>query len=712
MIARSGVTIALAALLGTGLVPTAQAAPPASPGGLSVQQPDAASAMLSWAPVSGAVRYEVLVDDDPAFVTPYGGTTPVTTVNTTYVPTAALSASTNYWRVRAVNTGNERSGWSDSSFNTPRISTPQPASPLDNAVLHQPSDPPLLTWAASAGAQSYLVEVDGDDTLDTPQYSYTTKSTSLVVPDSLAVGDWFWRVTAVKSGGHASFPSLSRRFVIDPIKPPTAVSPLGNAAVQDVVLDWDPEPGARTYEVQVATDDLFTQGDSLIDSMTGIVGTRYSRPITYDNASYFWRVRAIDVDGQATTWRTTSVGDQHTFTRNFPFVPELVHPAAPGTETVGSPAYFQWKPVPHASEYELQVGPDSNFSPSAYESCLIAGTTYTPGLFAVNTSVGSTQANRTNEACSPQEGAVNYWRVRPLDRPFTKPGTLPGVQGPFSPAQAFLFQPLSISGMTPSGGATVDIPTLKWSPVAGAERFEVKISKNDGSPVRSAFTYANSYTLSGTTTLPTSGNPYSWTVRAISGKGVSSVIYGNQFRVSGAAPASSGAAALTPLTPTPSTPGIKTVPQLTWEPLAGAAYYRVSIGTAMDSSPQIWFSGTPGDLLDQPMPYPTMTDISKRLLAPGSYDWQVRAYTEGGVQIGSAGPEGRFTVQPLGGITGQSVAIDGSELTHSSGSPCTVSTGVCTVPATPVLGWSPDPSISFYMVYVSRGPALHQPARA
>ena len=704
MIARSGVTIALAALLGAGLVPTAHAAPPDAPGGLSVQQPDAATAMLSWAPVSGANRYEVLVDDDPAFVTPYGGTTPVTTVNTTYVPTAALSASTNYWRVRAVNTGNERSGWSDSSFNTPRISTPQPASPIDNAVLYQPSDPPLLTWAASAGAQSYLVEVDGDDTLDTPQYSYTTKSTSLVVPDSLAVGDWFWRVTAVKSGGHASFPSLSRRFVIEPIKPPTAASPLGNAAVQDVVLDWDPEPGARTYEVQVATDDSFTQGDSLIDSVTGIVGTRYSRPISYDNASYFWRVRAIDVDGQATAWRTTSVGDQHTFTRNFPFIPQLVYPAVPGTETVGSPAYFQWTPVKHASEYELQVGRDPSFSPATSNTCVTAGTTYTGGSFSLNRITGTSNTMRVNEDCTPQAGVVNYWRVRPLDSPFTKAGaSVEGVQGTFSATQAFLYEPLSISAMTPAGGATVDIPTLRWSPVVGAERFEIKIFRGDNTEVKSATTYANSYTPAGMTTLPASGNPYTWTVRAVSAKGASSVTYGNEFNVSGNPFATTAVPALTPLSPTSGNTGLKSVPQLTWEPMASAAYYRVSVGSAMNSEPQIWFGSTGTDLFDQPIAYPTMTDTSRRLLTGETYDWRVRAYNAAGAVIG-VGPEGRFTVQPLGGITGHSVAIDGAELTDASGTPCTASTGTCTVPATPVLGWDPDPGVSFYMVYVSRDP--------
>ena len=39
--------------------------------------------------------------------------------------------------------------------------------------------------------------------------------------------------------------------------------------------------------------------------------------------------------------RTNQNTAQTGFTRNFPGVPQLVHPAAPGVETVNSPAYFQ-----------------------------------------------------------------------------------------------------------------------------------------------------------------------------------------------------------------------------------------------------------------------------------------------------------------------------------------------------------------------------------
>ena len=142
---------------------------------------------------------------------------------------------------------------------------------------------------------SYKVEVDGDSDF-VGATTYTTKSTSLVVPDPLGAGDWYWRVTASKGNGLKSAPSEARRFVDRPPSPrPCITSPPDDAdsELQDVVLDWDPVPGAVSYEVQVATDSRLHQG-ALIDA-----ADRHPRhpllPADHlRQRQYFWRVRAID----------------------------------------------------------------------------------------------------------------------------------------------------------------------------------------------------------------------------------------------------------------------------------------------------------------------------------------------------------------------------------------------------------------------------------
>jgi hypothetical protein len=669
----------------------ASAVPPDMPTGLSVNQPDSTTTILSWEHVPNATRYAVTVD----------GTT-TSTVNNVFVPTQALPEGNLSWSVTAY-TGAEGGPAASSTLSSTRLAAPVLVSPAANAPLAQPVNPPLLTWAPSAGATSYKVEVDGDADF-VGASSYTTKNTSLVVPFPLGDGDWYWRVTASKGTSLNSLASEERRFVVSPLRQPEIDSPEDDATqtLQDVVLDWRPIEGAASYDVQVSTEADFSQGGALIDSATGILGTNYSPAVTYDNASYFWRVRAIDMSGQATPWTAA----RSSFTRNWPDRPTAVYPAAAGAEEVPAPLYFQWSSVKHASEYEFQLGTQANFSVGTFESCRVAGTTFTPGMFAVNTT-GILAPPRANEDCIPQAGEINYWRVRGLDRPFTKSGDIPGVQGLFSDAQAFTYLPLSVTNMTPRNGVVVDVPTLKWDTAVGAESYEITIRRANGSQVVNKETSATSYTLHGKTRLDPADGPFTWRITALGADRSRSVTYSNTFNVSGNDP-SSTEAPLTPLTPTSTTSGIMTAPSLTWSPLPGAHYYSVSVGNATDGT-QVWFGHDSDDLFGEPVPYPAMTDTSKRLLLPGTYDWRVTAYDENNVAIGSAGPEGRFTVEDIRSTTGHALAQGGQQLDANFDgpqNPCTPTTGGCTVPSTPVLSWTPDPRASYYMVYVASDPSF------
>jgi hypothetical protein len=134
-------TVALVAALVSPSSP-AFAAPPADPGSLSVQQPDDATNILSWASVPGATKYEVQVDDDPTFASTYLS---VSTVNTSFVPPMNLAPGTTYWRVRAF-TGSEASSWSGSEFGKAALARPLTLTPANGATLAQPTNPPLLSW--------------------------------------------------------------------------------------------------------------------------------------------------------------------------------------------------------------------------------------------------------------------------------------------------------------------------------------------------------------------------------------------------------------------------------------------------------------------------------------------------------------------------------------------------------------------------------------
>nr|WP_300045524.1 Ig-like domain repeat protein [uncultured Nocardioides sp.] len=697
--AAGGSLTAVAALVLTALAPmtAANAVPPAQPVSLSNQQPDGSTVVLSWQHAAAAVRYDVQVDDNAAFSSPEVS---ASTVSNSYVPTVNLRPGVQYWRVQAFSNLGEGSGWVEATLAKVAVEVPVLVSPANGVNLTQPNDPPLMRWNPSPGAVTYLVEVD-DNSDFVGSKTVETRSTSMVWPDPLTSGDWFWRVVATKENpANAGLPfrsqaSEARSFDITPIAAPVLTSPPSNPdfELQDVVLDWEPVPGAVSYEVEVATNTDFSDG-SRIDRRSGILGTRYTPAITYDNNQYYWRVRAYDTANQPTPWSAA----RYDFNRTWPHRPEAVYPAAAGIEDVPAPLYFQWTSVPHASEYELQVGTQENFSVGTYHSCRTAGTTYTPGMFAINSN-GQPTPFRENEDCEPEIGDINYWRVRPLDRPFSKPGDVPGVQGIFSETQAFRYLPEVITDMTPTLGQTVDVPTLRWTPGLGTDAYTVTIKKANGETVKTVTTSATSYTYDGTEKLP--AGSYRWSIQASSIRGPSSLIYHNEFTISGNVPASASPA-LTPLTPAPSTTGIKGAPELTWAPMAGAAYYKVFVGNATDTN-QVWFGSAYNNLFSAAVPYPSMTEISKRLMLSGTYDWQVEAYNSSNVRIGT-GPEGRFTVQPIAAATGHSVAIGGQQLDANytgQKNPCTQSTGGCTVPTTPVIKWDPDPRVAWYMVYVS-----------
>lgn len=669
------ITVALvAALIGPGS--PAHAAAPAVPTGLASDT----APLLRWDAMAGAAKYEVAV----------GGTT-TTTVNTAWAPTQALASGSSTWQVRAVSSSNERSDWAAAPLTTPVVGAPTPTSPTAGATLAQPDEPPLLTWTAIPGATSYVVQLDGDSDMIGAS-SYTTKNTSLVFPTTLGEGDWFWQVTAVK-GDFSSLPSSVSQFDIAGITRPVLRSPVDGAQVTDIVLDWDPVAGAATYDVQVATSEDFadTPGEDLFQ-VTGVRGTRFSPPVTYNNEDYFWRVRAVDPAGNAPQWGTVSYEE---FSKVYLARPTPTFPA--DDATVNSPAFLQWQPVDHASEYEVQVGNTSGFTPGTFESCRIAGTTYTFGQFSINVTNGQAGKNRANERCRLQAGR-NYWRVRPLDSPFTKSGTVPGVQGLYSETRSFIYNPASMSGLAPNSGQTVDVPTLSWDPVLGVDNYRIEIHNFSGGLVKAFDTKSTSYTLHGQTRLDPLDGPFIWSVLATTSSGENSLVYYNTFQVSGDDP-TTGATALTPLSPAPTASDIRSSPSLTWEPMAGAAYYQVNIGPATDG-PQTWFGHQYGDLFGEPVPYPAMTETTRRLFEPGSYDWQVTAYNSAGNPIGT-GPESRFTVQPLSSVTGHRIALGGTSLLGAGG--CGPADN-CVSPATPTLAWTPDPRVSFYIVYMSRDP--------
>lgn len=677
--------VAALAVVGSLLIATPASAAVAAPTGLSPNSsaaPVSANPVLSWNRVSGATSYDVEVSTTDAFTTTVYK---VSTVNRQATPTAQLPATTIYWRVRARNSAGA-SAWSQTDFVRDGGGGPVLLAPSDGASLDQPNNPPLLKWQPVRGATSYSVEIDGAEHDWVGTTSYATKTSSFVVPDPQENGTYWWRVRALLGTGITTQPSEERSYTVGPLpvvgpsdllQVDDVTSPAEGATLQDVVFDWDPVPGAISYDVRVATDNSF---NDIIDTPV-VFGTRYSPTKTYDVDDYWWQVRARNIFGKAQEWTDVRIRSFH---RAWPNTPTLLYPSNAVSPSVGDDFYYQWTPVPLASRYRLDVGTDANFSPGTFDSCFVTQTTYTP--FYLN--------SPADDDCAPAPGVTLYWRVKALDGPSTE------IQGIYSAIRTFVYDPGSPVQTSPAQGATVDVPTLTWNPARDADKYFVVLHDNTGATVADETTYSTSWTITGKKQLSAAKSPYTWTVQAVDHNGAKSplpIFATRSFSVSGNVPTTS-AAALTPLSPAPNDSATVRFPRLTWEPIAGAEYYKVQVGTAGSG----FF--TP---LSTTFPYPTGTDISVNNLSAGSYDWFVMAYNSSDALIGS-GPTSTFKIGDLAAATNQRVALSGRGLDgiDAAARPCSASLpAVCRgLTETPVLDWDPVPGAGYYLIYLSRDP--------
>jgi hypothetical protein len=164
----------------------------------------------------------------------------------------------------------------------------------------------------------------------------------------------------------------------------------------DPRFSWDAVPGAARYEVEVNSSQDFAAGSKVCCSSTTIA-TSLTPTVLFKDNVYYWRIRAIDPDGNAGIW---NVGPS--FSKAFAKSPPVTAPvvknlrmrdnlADPGTDVdSGTPGYqtnvpiVRWDPVPGAASYHIEVVPFSagacnwTASPVLKWDVLTASTAWTP----------------------------------------------------------------------------------------------------------------------------------------------------------------------------------------------------------------------------------------------------------------------------------------------------------------------------------------------
>lgn len=697
-------TVSAVAIAGLTLVssPAANAAPPViigPAGGEVVTQ----IPTLSWQRQASAPRYEIQVSVSDTFATKLVDTN---TYNSQYTPVAQLPAGQLYWRVRPF--GGTDLDWADATFTRGALDVPTMLTPTGS--LPQPQSPPLLSWTPVQGALAYNLQVSSDaDFIDpTKIVSYNpVKVTSGISPVQQVPGTYYARVRATMGTNLFSNYSAPITFTIEGLAAAERTSPPNAGSVTDAVVDWKPVPGAATYQVQMDDDINF---QSLAVDVTGITGTRFAPPKTVDNDTYYWRVRPIDAAGNFRGWMPADIGE---FTRSWAGQVKLEYPAHEAI--VGDPFFYQWSPSERtssaqedlalSSSYTLEVSTSPTFLGAPVMRCNTTSTTWVPG-----------SSLNGNQQCQPQASGTYYWRVFGHDdfstaRPGTEPGQAEVRRFTYRPEVPQLVAP--VKDPETDAVPTVEIPTLSWTPVGTAARYRVTINNSLGGSFV-ATTAATSYTP--TVSLGT-GN-FTWQVSTVSQEGR----VGTQFIFD---QGEFNLVALTPgSAPKPlplNSPSGRRFPTLQWQSVTGAATYSLHVKPV---------GSVAFTQVDDELPYPAAESLDGTFLAPGDYDWFVKAYNASGGLISSSGLNeadwGTLTINPLEVIDDEDhyAALAGTFLPDDPEQPAldlgadacrtqilnAANQSECVdVRNTPVLRWPAHADTGSYLLYVAKDKAMTNP---
>ena len=270
-----------------------------------------------------------------------------------------------------------------------------------------------------------------------------------------------------------------------------------NQAIEDVVLDWTPVPGARTYDVQVALDSGFNNIALQLHQRDRHPALPAHHPeqrpvlVARPRRRPGWPAHAV---GRVAVRLPAAVAG--------PAPGRLPDRAstAPGTMYTTAKPYYQWTPVQHATSYELEVSANENFSPAPPQS---ARRPARPTRHAE-------RRLRLAPGGGPCTGGCADGRAVPGQRPprhltrckqafqWTQPAP-PG--GAWEPAAVVTGLKIAVDGSGIATGTAghgrrgngcadalcAGVPTtpvLSWDPVPGATSYDVYYAQDETSPPR------------------------------------------------------------------------------------------------------------------------------------------------------------------------------------------------------------------------------------
>lgn len=478
---------------------------------------------FSWRRVKRAEQYEFQLSADARFRSTVAS---FATRNTSATIDETLFDGTYYWRARAVNAAGTAGKWSPTRSVRKRWpAEPALISPEPDAKITYPSVPLVLRWAPAPHAAKYEVAISTAPSLAGNIVTergrpIELRGTSLAFPGALTPGRYYWAVTPLDAGGLKGRRSEIRSFEWSwPSTTATRLHDLWGdpdpATFVDPQFEWDPIPGAARYDVEVNTSQDFAAGSKVCCS-DPTTGTSLSPTQLLANNTdlpgaeegYHWRVRGIDLDGNAGQW---NLGQK--FRKVFddvdPTVPSLRVRDNLGNDlvvgsTTDSPV-VDWDPVPGASSYDVQVVPwvdqpaplpdGCNWNATALEAwgtpapIATVSTAWTPLAFSTTTPVPFSAFAREADKLDPGSYCARVRARAGIDttgkRVLSDWTQLGGSLAPgfiyASPSSADGSNPLTAGDYVMPGGGEVlkSIPLFTWKHVAGACGYYVAVARDE-----------------------------------------------------------------------------------------------------------------------------------------------------------------------------------------------------------------------------------------
>jgi hypothetical protein len=266
---------------------------------------DSLTPALNWDGVQDAVSYDIQIAPDDNFNTAIISVDAVTSIY--IVPQPLATNKTWYWHVRAVNAEGDTSLWSTARTFRTKMDSPELISPTSGEQVH--TTRPTFSWKTVAGATNYILETSYDR-----DFTETTRTFSIIgnsftpLEDLARDATVYWKVIA--NGSNPSESDASNFQSANPPSVPVIISPTGSAIMRTTTprLAWSKVKRVATYEIQIATDAMFTKNASIIQTKSDLNGYTFNESQNLaSNPIWYWRVRSATADGDTSLWSRSSM---------------------------------------------------------------------------------------------------------------------------------------------------------------------------------------------------------------------------------------------------------------------------------------------------------------------------------------------------------------------------------------------------------------------